>query len=67
MFGVKAMTREITMFHQMTETGREPSEGASGPTREIVAGALLVTVYLALWACVSVTVLGPVSAVLGVG
>jgi hypothetical protein len=61
------MTREMTMFHQSTENGREAAEAVGGPTREIVAGTLLVTVYLALWVCVSATVLAPVSAVLGLG
>ncbi|HEU4407198.1 MAG TPA: hypothetical protein VFS43_18150 [Polyangiaceae bacterium] len=61
------MTREMTMLHQSNETGRDAAEAAGGPTREIVAGALLVTVYLALWVCVSATVFAPVSAVLGLG
>jgi hypothetical protein len=61
------MTREMTMLLQSNETSREPTEAAGGPTSEIVAGALLLTLHLALWVCVSATVLGPVSAVLGVG
>lgn len=59
------MTREMTTFAQSTETAPEPADVAGGPTSEIIAGALFVSVYLALWACISATVLGPVSSVFG--
>jgi hypothetical protein len=58
------MTREMTTFAQSTETAPEPA-AAGGPTSEMIAGAFFVSVYLALWACVSATVFGPVSSVFG--
>jgi hypothetical protein len=61
------MTREMTAILESTETSRELSEATVVPTREIIAGALFVTMHLALWACVSATVLGPVWAVLNLG
>ncbi len=61
------MTREMSIFPESNEMRFEPSEVIGGPTSEIVAGALLGALHLALWACVSAGVLAPVSAVLGSG
>ena len=63
--GVNVMTREISMVPHFNETTSAASKPAGGPTRDTVAGVLLVTVYFALWACVSATVLAPLSAMFG--